>query len=121
VTVVGSFTITVNEDEELEVGTILWEEFTKSDMAFSQSFGETDYLDHFVYNIGRQHLAPFNKVVYAGKIVRDVSIAEAHAAALALIEAAEQTARILPPLHGIGGPVDIATISAQKTDIERVP
>jgi hypothetical protein len=76
------------------------------------AFGETDYLDQQVIKgVGRQYLSAATSGFYTKRrSVRDVTIDEAEALALDLIQAAAHTTALVPPPSGIGGEIDVVLL-----------
>ena len=50
-----------------------------------------------------------------GKTIAQTSLADATLAALSLIIATEETAKVVTPPYAIGGPIDVATITKTGT------
>lgn len=101
------------------MGRVEWREFVKADKTFDDLnyFGETEYVERYVYKLGQQFLGPYKALF--GKTVSHTSVPDATCAALSLITATEEAANIVPPPNGIGGPIDVATIIRTGVEIKR--
>ncbi len=115
ISLIISFPIQIRaEDGKPEMGEIYRRELTLDDETSFVAYGVTDYVQQTVFSIGQQYLGAFPKLVFSGRKVRDVTVSEAQAAATNLIEATEQTAKIVPPPEDVGGPVDVILIDAKE-------
>ena len=115
----GSFSIRVDSLGTPVVGEVQWHEFWQADKVIKDLFrvGETDYVDQYVLKLGQPSLGPYNAL--STKIVSQTSLSDATSAALSLITATEETTKSVTPPHGIGGPIDVATITKTGTVLER--
>jgi len=119
---VGAFVIRVTDKGAPQATKFFWREFSQLDRIDELNFGETEYLEKYVYRLGAQYLAPsfLNSIATKSRpTVSAFSLPEAKAAAISLINAARQSAKIVPPPTGIGGPIDVAVISEEGTQVER--
>ena len=116
---VGSFIIRVDSMGALALGNVEWHELLKADKTFDDLyyFGETEYVEQFVFKLGQRFLGPYKGLF--GKTVSQTSLPDATSAALSLIIATEETAKIITPPHGIGGPIDVATITTTGVEMKR--
>jgi hypothetical protein len=113
----GAFVIGIDSKGTPRLGGIEWHSFLKTDKTFDDTtyVGETDYVNEFVPKL-KQILALRALI---GKTVAHTSLSDASSAALALVTATEETAKIVTPPHGIGGPIDVATITKAGTTLTR--
>lgn len=116
---VGYFSVAVNSSERPVVIRVGLHEFLKSNKSLDAMFlfGESDYANEYVPRLGKQFLGPFLEI--REKTVYRTSVKEAGAAALSFLVATEESAKIKKPTYGIGGPVDLATITNAGVTVER--
>lgn len=113
-----SFVIRIPKEKlEPETGEISWKEIWPGDKSDVFYYGETEYVDRYVYTVGRRYLGTFVEFVSNPKKVKDVTVIEAEAVAINLIEAASRTAETVPPPTGIGGPVDVVLLGTKRTPV----
>jgi hypothetical protein len=115
----GSFVVMLDSSGKPMLGEVQWHEFVKAHRTSDdvKLFGETEYVDEYVSKLGQSFLGPCKALT--GKTVSQTSLADAKSAALSIITATEETAKSVPPPHGIGGPIDVATITKRGTVLER--
>lgn len=115
----GSFIIRVDSLGAPVLGEVQWREFLKADKTDDDvnSYGETEYVGQCVYKLSQQFLGPYKAL--SSKTVSQISLSAATSAALSLITAAEETAKSVTPPYGIGGPIDVATITRKGTVLVR--
>jgi hypothetical protein len=115
----GSFVVRVDSVGTPSVSPADWHEFSRTDKTSDdlQYLGETEYVEHYVYRLGARFFGPYRAVL--GKSVSQTSLLDAKSAAMSLITAAEETARSVKPPSGIGGPIDVATITKAGVALER--
>jgi hypothetical protein len=115
----GSFILLVDSMGAPALGKVEWHEFLKTDKTSDDLnyFGETEYVEQSVYRLGQRFLTPYKALF--GKTVRHTSLSDATSAALSLITATEEIAKIVKPPSGIGGPIDVATLTKTGTALER--
>lgn len=115
----GSFVIRVDSTGAPVLGEVLWRRILKTDRTFDDlsRFGETEYVDQYAIKLGQTFLGPYNAL--SSRTVAQTSLSEAVSAALSLITATEETAKSIPPPSGIGGPIDVATITNAGTVLVR--
>lgn len=115
----GSFVIRVDSSGKPLLDGEIWHEFLNAEKASDdlQYFGEVKYVDQYVFKLGQKSLAPFRTLFT--KTVSQTTLSDATSAALSLITASEETAKIVTPPNGIGGPIDVATITKMGVALER--
>jgi hypothetical protein len=119
-TLVGSFTIVLDTDEKPFAQQVGIAVLAKTDQVTPRLFGETNYVAQNVVGLNTDSLAPFRSVV--GPPMRtfsQLSISDAKSAALSIIETTEEVTKTIPLHNGIGGPIDVFTITKTGTEKER--
>lgn len=114
---VGTFTVLVDAHGTPMLDDVVWRQILKSDKVQVKKFGETEYVERYVISSGQKLLSPYNAL--ADKIVSQTSLVDATSAAVSLIAATEETAKMIKPPTGIGGPIDVATITKMGAVLER--
>jgi len=107
------FEILVADDLTVQSLGINWHEMSMEDKSGPMLFGEISYVEQHVYNLACG-LEDFNAFVESGKKAKDVTVAEARAAAVNLIEATSRRTETIPAPTGIGGPVDVLLIDDKE-------
>jgi hypothetical protein len=95
------------EDLGVQLGETFWHETKMEDDSQPVLFGETAYVEKYVFTVGRSYLDPYLKFVLNPSKTKNVTVAEAQKVAINLIEATSRTTEIIPAPSGIGGPVDV--------------
>jgi hypothetical protein len=110
---VVTFEIATGKDLTVQVGDIELKQMSMDDRGGAMLFGEVPYVQQHVYNLasGLEH---FNAFRQSGKKVKDITVAEAQAAAVNLIEATSRRTEEIPASSGIGGPVDVLLVNDKE-------
>jgi hypothetical protein len=108
-----TFEIAAGEDLTVQMGNFEWKPMSMEDGREAMLFGETSYVRQHVYNLA-SGLEDFNAFMQSGKKVKDVTVAEAQAAAVNLIEATSRRTEEIPASSGIGGPVDVLLVNDKE-------
>jgi hypothetical protein len=115
----GTFVVRIDDHGIPVLGDVDWNEFPKSEKIFVFYLGETEYVNQYVLSSAQQTLNSYNALT--GKTVLQTSLSDAISAALSLITATEETTKIMQPPTGIGGPIDVITITEKGAVLERHP
>ena len=119
----GSFIGSVNLSGMPDLnGKVEWKEFSTTDKVddYTEYFGETDYVVANVVRPENVHLL-VPHLALTGKTISQVSLGEAVLSGRSLVSATEQIAKTVKPPngHGIGGPIDVTTITKEGVKVER--
>ena len=104
------------EDGKPEMGDEVRKEVTLDDPIDVHFYGVAPYVYQVVLGgIGQQYIGTFAQFESKERNIKDITASEAKAAAINVIEATEQTAKIVPPPDDVGGPVDVILIDSRRT------